>query len=197
MNDLLKEKLTQLKKAEKGACWYLVKQPTSFFKLCYLVSFLEKYQLTHSDENFESFISDNIGKLNAQKGLDVSDNYRALLVASYFGLIQKTAAKGSSYKDSLITPTYYEVKERCNGNFEQVELYQDIIQRQLEKIYLSTAIDDEYEGTRAKYKLYPVMFLYKILLELGKTTGDYSILMNEYEYLVDTSEKYEDYLKTL
>lgn len=197
MNDLLKEKLKQLKDAEKGACWYLVKQPTSFFKLCYLVSFLEKYKLTDSQENFETYISNNIGTLNAQKGLDVSDNYRALLVASYFGLIQKTAAKGSSYKDSLITPTYYEVKARCNGEFEKVELYQDIVQRQLEKIYLSTAIDDEYEGTRAKYKLYPVMFLYKILLELGKTTGEYSIFMNEYEYLVDTSENYEDYLKTL
>ena len=41
------------------------------------------------------------------------------------------------------------------------------------------------------------MFLYKILVEIGRTTGDYSITLNEYEYLVETTENYEDYLKTL
>lgn len=197
MNDILDRKLKELTNSEKFSCWYLVKQPTSFFKLCYLVSFLEEYQQTKSEERFETFIVNKIQLLNKNKSLDISDNYRALLVASYFGLIKKTATKGQTYKDSIITDTYYEVKKRCNGEFERTDLYQDVIQRQIEKIYLSTAIDDEYNGIRSKFKLYPVMFLYKILLEMGETTGDYSITLNEYEYLVDTTEKYEDYLETL
>ena len=41
------------------------------------------------------------------------------------------------------------------------------------------------------------MFLYKILIEIGRNTGEYSITLNEYEYLVETTENYEDYLQTL
>lgn len=197
MNDILQNRLNQLDSLQKFSCWYLVKQPTTFFKLCYLVSFLEKYQKEHDTKQFQQYISDNIAELNKQKGLEISDNYRALLVAAYFGLIQKTAAKGSTYEQSIITDTYYEIKERCNGKFENTELYDDIIERQIEKIYLSTAIDDQYEGIRANYKLYPVMFLYKILVEIGRVTGDYSITLNEYEYLVETTSYYEDYLTTL
>lgn len=197
MNDILQERLNKLKSLEKFSCWYLVKQPTTFFKLCYLVSFLEEYQKKHCTEQFEEFIEENIEKVNNKKNLGISKNYRALFVASYFGLIKKTAARGSTYEQSEITETYYEIKERCNGEFEKYELYNDIIERQIEKIYLSTAIDDQYEGIRANYKLYPVMFLYKILVEMGRTTGEYSITNNEYEYLVETTEKYEDYLKTL
>ena len=47
MNDILKERLDKLDSLEKFSCWYLVKQPTTFFKLCYLVSFLDEYQKTH------------------------------------------------------------------------------------------------------------------------------------------------------
>ena len=197
MNDILKERLDKLDSLEKFSCWYLVKQPTTFFKLCYLVSFLDEYQKTHCTEQFQQYISEKIAELNARKSLDISDNYRALLVAAYFGLIQKTAAKGSTYENSKITDTYTEIKKRCNGEFEKTELYSDIIERQIEKIYLSTAIDDQYEGIRANYKLYPVMFLYKILIEIGRNTGEYSITLNEYEYLVETTENYEDYLQTL
>lgn len=197
MNDILKERLDKLDSLEKFSCWYLVKQPTTFFKLCYLVSFLDEYQKTHCTEQFQQYISEKIAELNARKSLDISDNYRALLVAAYFGLIQKTAAKGSTYENSKITDTYTEIKERCNGEFEKTELYADIIERQIEKIYLSTAIDDQYEGIRANYKLYPVMFLYKILIEIGRNTGEYSITLNEYEYLVETTENYKDYLQTL
>lgn len=197
MNDILKERLDKLDSLEKFSCWYLVKQPTTFFKLCYLVSFLDEYQKTHCTEQFQQYISEKIAELNARKSLDISDNYRALLVAAYFGLIQKTVAKGSTYENSKITDTYTEIKKRCNGEFEKTELYADIIERQIEKIYLSTAIDDQYEGIRANYKLYPVMFLYKILIEIGRNTGEYSITLNEYEYLVETTENYEDYLQTL
>ena len=197
MNDILKERLDKLDSLEKFSCWYLVKQPTTFFKLCYLVSFLDEYQKTHCTEQFQQYFSEKIAELNARKSLDISDNYRALLVAAYFGLIQKTAAKGSTYENSKITDTYTEIKERCNGEFEKTELYADIIERQIEKIYLSTAIDDQYEGIRANYKLYPVMFLYKILIEIGRNTGEYSITLNEYEYLVETTENYKDYLQTL
>ena len=109
MNNILQNRLNQLINLQNFSCWYLVKHPTTFYKLCYLVSFLEKYQKEHCTEQFQKYISDNIAKLNEQKGLEISDNYRTLLVAAYFGLIQKIAAKGSTYEQSKITDTYYEM----------------------------------------------------------------------------------------
>ena len=38
-------------------------------------------------------------------------------------------------------------------------------------MFISSEIDEAYEGTRKEYRLYPVMLLYKILLELGRATG--------------------------
>ena len=41
------------------------------------------------------------------------------------------------------------------------------------------------------------MFLNKILIEIGKVTGSYSISMHEYRYLVATTKKFNDYLETM
>ena len=50
MNQVLQSKIDELEKANKYECWYLVKQPTAFDNLCYLVSFL----LDYKDELMES-----------------------------------------------------------------------------------------------------------------------------------------------
>ena len=148
MDLLLQEKLEELKNADDGCCWYLVKQPTDFSKLCYLVSFLEEYKKTNLGQSLESYISNKVYKINETKKLDISDNYRTLLVASYFGLITKTAEKGSKYEDSSVTPVFKEITKRCSGNYENISLYNDIIQNQIEKIFITTPIDDQCTGIR-------------------------------------------------
>ena len=99
--------------------------------------------------------------------MEISNNYRALRVAAFFGLI---TMRSSGYADADITATYEEINARCNGDFERTDLYTDIIQRQIEKMFISSSIDEENNGVRQDYRLYPVMLLYKILLELGRTT---------------------------
>ena len=197
MNELLQEKLSFLEKADDFECWYLVKQPTDFASICYLVSLLKKYKESNQGFSLQQFISENIPSINEKTGLKISDNYRALLVASYFGLISKTAEKGSRYEDSEITAVYYEIEKRCNGHFENKDTYNDLIQSQLEKIYISTPIDDQYQGTRQNFKLYPIIFLYKVLYEIGKATGEYKITVPEYDFLVDTATTYEEFLNVL
>src|SRR5699024_10780197 len=122
-------------------------------------------------------------------------NYRALRVAAFFGLITMTDSK---YENAKITDTFEEIKSLTDGNFENKELYTEVITRQIEKMFVSSIIDEECNGVRGNYRLFPVILLYKILLELGKANkSDYSITMTEYRYLVATTEKYEDYLDTL
>ena len=41
------------------------------------------------------------------------------------------------------------------------------------------------------------MLLYKVLLEIGKVTGSFSITTDEYKYLVATTKNYKDFLDTL
>lgn len=195
MNPILQNKLNKLKNANDYECWYLVKQPTAFDSLCYLVSFLEKYQSAMQSKNIQDFISEQLGELSRVKpDLNISNNYRALRVAAFFGLITMTSSK---YDESIITDTFKEITRRCDGEYEKTELYKDIIQRQIEKMFISSEIDEQRDSVRQNYRLYPVMLLYKVLIELGRTTGKYEISMVEYRYLVATTEVFEDFLETL
>lgn len=195
MNPVLQMKIDELEKADKYECWYLVKQPTSFDSICYLVSFLEEYQTNKTNVSLQGFIGEKVRELTAAKpNIEISDNYRALRVAAFFGLIAMTSIK---YEDAIITDSFREITRRCGGEYEHTHLYTDIIQRQIEKMYISSQIDEEYQGVRRNYRLYPVMLLYKILLELGRGTGSYSLTMTEYRYLVATTKTFEGFLDTL
>lgn len=195
MNELLKNKIEQLKAAREYECWYLVKQPTEFSKLCYLVSVLKEYQEDRSEEVLSRYVENRVSQLQAQNAdMEFSNNYRALRVAASFGLI---TMNGANYKDAKTTPTFHEISERCNNKFEDIETYRDIIDRQIEKMFLSSDVDEEKDGVRKDFRLYPIMLLYKVLIELGRTTGEYSVSLTEYKYLLATTKKFEDYLDTV
>lgn len=192
---MLQKKHEELEKASKYECWYLVKQPTAFDNICYLVSFLEEYKSNNNGENLQNFISKKIDALAQEKeNIQISNNYRALRVAAFFGLI---VMKSKKYEEATITPTFSEIKDRCEGEFENTEKYIDIIERQIEKMFISSDVDEQNTGVRQDFRLYPVMLLYKILLELGRSTGEYKVTIDEYRYLIATSKVFEDFLDTL
>ena len=99
----------------------------------------------------------------AKPNVNISNNYRALRVAAFFGLITMTSSK---YPDAIITDTFEEVTRRCKGEYERTDLYKDIIERQIEKMFISSEIDEEYQGVREDYRLYPVMLLYLATLHI-------------------------------
>lgn len=195
MNPVLQKKLQELEQARDYECWYLVKQPTAFDNLCYLVSFLKEYQTGHVSGNLQDFVGEKVALLGETKPeVEISNNYRALRVAAFFGLITMTSG---GYEQALVTDTFEEINQRCGGAFEKKELYGDIIERQIEKMFISSAVDEECNRVREHYRLYPVMLLYKVLLELGRADGEYSVTMTEYRYLVATTKVYADFLETL
>lgn len=117
-------------------------------------------------KNLSDFINASIDLLHIPN-LEISKNYRALRVAALFELIKMQT---SSYEDSIITNTFEEINSRCGGQFEKINLYADIMQRQIEKMFVSTEIDEKHQDVRKKYRLYPVMLLYKILIEIGRAS---------------------------
>ena len=192
MNEILAKKYKSLKVAEDYACWYLVKQPTEFSQICYLVSALESYQKNDKKEDLKEYIVSYNEKLDSS--LSLSSNYRALRVAAFFGLI---IMNGSRYDEAIITPTFEEIKRRTNGAFENTELYLDIIERQIEKMFISSEIDEKSNDIRRSFRLYPIMLLYKVLLELGRSVGKYTISIDEYRYIVATTERFNGFLDAL
>lgn len=189
---MLAKKYKSLEVAEDYACWYLVKQPTDFSQICYLVSALESYQKNDEKEDLKEYIVSYNEKLDSS--LALSNNYRALRVAAFFGLI---IMNGSRYDEAIITPTFEEIKRRTNGAFENTELYLDIIERQIEKMFISSEIDEKSNDIRRSFRLYPIMLLYKVLLELGRSVGEYTISIDEYRYIVATTERFNGFLDTL
>jgi hypothetical protein len=195
VNSVLQNKLNELQNASDYECWYLVKQPTAFDNICYLVSFLKEFKSKDTPENLQDFIGKKVTETNASKpNVEISNNYRALRVAAFFGLITMTSSK---YEEAIITEAFEEIYNRCGGAFENKDLYEDIIQRQIEKMYISSTVDEGYNGVRQDFRLYPVMLLYKVLLELGRSTGVYKISMTEYRYLVATTKVFENFLEAL
>lgn len=195
MNIILENKLKELENAGDYECWYLVKQPTAFDSLCYLVSFLEEFKSKDVSENLQDFIGVKVNELKQSKpNVEISNNYRALRVAAFFGLITMTSSK---YDEAIITETFKEITSKCNGEYENTDSYTDVVQRQIEKMFISSQIDEAYNGVRQEYRLYPVMLLYKVLIEMGRSTGKYQISMTEYRYLVATTKTFEGFLETL
>lgn len=195
MNSVLQNKLNELQNASDYECWYLVKQPTAFDNICYLVSFLKEFKSKDTPEHLQEFIGKKVTEINASKpNVEISYNYRALRVAAFFGLITMTSSK---YEEAIITDAFEEINNRCGGAFENKEVYEDVIQRQIEKMYISSTVDEGYKGVRQNFRLYPVMLLYKVLLELGRSTGAYKISMTEYRYLVATTKVFENFLEAL
>lgn len=195
MNIILENKLKELEIAGDYECWYLVKQPTAFDSLCYLVSFLEEFKSKDVSGNLQDFIGVKVNELKTSKpNVEISNNYRALRVAAFFGLITMTSSK---YDEAIITETFKEITSKCNGEYENTDSYIDVVQRQIEKMFISSQIDEAYNGVRQEYRLYPVMLLYKVLIEMGRSTGKYQISMTEYRYLVATTKTFEGFLETL
>ena len=192
MNLLLQDKFDELNNAKDYECWYLVKQLTKFEKICYLVSFLEEYQQSSKETKLEKFIKNKVQNLTQYLG--EGTNYRALRVASFLGLITPTSSR---YEEAIITESFIEIKQRCLGKFENIYEYTDIIERQIEKMFVSSDNDNENNGVRQEFRLYPVMLLYKVLLELGRADGEYKISIDEYKYLVATTKTFENFLETL
>lgn len=120
MNAILQNKLDALQEASDYECWYLVKQPTAFDNICYLVSFLKEYKSKEISESLQDFIGKKVTEINASKpDVEISNNYRALRVAAFFGLITMTSTK---YEEATITETFEEINNRCGGEFEKKKL---------------------------------------------------------------------------
>ena len=177
------KKLSRLNSEINGSddYWYITKQECDFRNLCYIADILSRWSES-SGQNYEDFF-DQTKKTEPYKNFIGSTAHRATKNLTPFGL--RNGAIG--YKPSDLTPVFYKIKDITSGNYADRNLYQHIIDQQVEKIQITTA----------HLSLYPMMFTFKVLLTLGDVTGSYSISIEEFKTFVATAAKWDEYLETV
>lgn len=177
-----KDALTRANEYNNAECWYIVKQTQSFKEICEALSVFEDYKKLEMQENIEEFFR----KRNIV--------HRKLVSAYNFGLLEKF---GSDYKSAELSEVYYSVKVLCNGDFTNSLVYQKIIDQQIEKLYISNKFDEERNGVREGFKLYPIFVVYKVLLLLGDSKNKYEIEINEFKSILGTIKDYSEVLQAV
>ena len=178
-------RISNIKKVEIASAdnidsvWYITKQNQSFADLCYMSHILEDWN-NDKFENYESFFNHNKTK---QEYGSLSENtpHRATINCVPAGLL----TTNDPYDSDNLTPLYYSIKERCNANFANTQSYQDLINNQLQSFVLRVNNNN----------MNPLLFLLKILLQVGDATGEYKITINEFKLFVATTSLWKDYFK--
>ena len=178
-------RISDIKKVEIASAdnmdyvWYITKQNQSFADLCYMSHILEDWN-NNEFENYESFFNRNKTK---QEYGSLSENtpHRATINCVPAGLL----TTNDTYDSDNLTPLYYSIKERCNANFANTQSYQDLINNQLQSFVLRVNNNN----------MNPLLFLLKILLQVGDATGEYKITINEFKLFVATTSLWKDYFK--
>lgn len=185
----LQDKLEKLKTQKETDVWYLVKQELNFMRVATLVNEWKKWKDSRSSLTIADYI-------DASRLTDT--NYRALTNAYNYGLmrndsiVQGTASK-PSYKVADSTPVWEELSK---VNFSDVNTISSIIDRQIEKLYISNPYDDESKNIRKSYRLFIVPTIYAILLELQEKYSIDNITKEEFVLFVETTKKFVDYAET-
>lgn len=178
-------RISDIKKVEIASAdnmdyvWYITKQNQSFADLCYMSHILEDWN-NDEVENYESFFNRNKTK---QEYGSLSENtpHRATINCVPAGLL----TTNDPYDSDNLTPLYYSIKERCNANFANTQSYQDLINNQLQSFVLRVNNNN----------MNPLLFLLKILLQVGDATGEYKITIKEFKLFVATTSLWKDYFK--
>lgn len=160
--------------------WYTQKHTYKFAELCYIARILELW-----NDNLNISYSNFFGTVKNQEpfasNIGERRNYRSTYNLVYYGL------STGGYLTSALTPVYYEIKERCDADFSKTALYQDIIDRQLERMRID--VDDIH--------INPFMFILKVMLELGDTTGNFALMAEEINLILGTTASWREYFEVV
>lgn len=189
MGKLSDEKLAKLITLNsQGGFWYITKQNLVFRDLCYMAKILEAWN-DRKEENYESFFYKH-NTLPEYGSLDSSVAHRATKNCEYIGL----TFPSDKYSAKNLTPFYFALKKLCGGNFYQLSLYPQIIDKQLERMFIDSKTNSTYT---VNFQICPFMFLFKVLLIIGDLTKSYKISRNEFVLFVATAQNWSEYFEVV
>ena len=189
MSSLSTLKLQKLNNiGQNGGFWYITKQNLVFRDLCFIAKILEQWN-DSQNENYETFF-DRKKILHEYGGFSAKTAHRATKNCEYLGLTRPS----SNYSARYLTPYYYALKNLCRGDFNRLSRYPQIVNRQLERMFIDSRNNNQYSIT---IQISPFMFLFKILLLIGDITESYKISTSEFKLFVATAQNWNDYFEVV
>lgn len=189
MGKLSDNKLAKLNALDaQGGFWYITKQNLVFRDLCFMAKILEAWG-DRKEESYQSFF-DSHKEMKEFGSLPPLTAHRATKNCEYIGLTRPS----SNYKAENLTPFYFALKNICEGDFDRLSSYSEIIDKQLERMFVDSNTSDVYT---VNFNICPFMFLFKVLLLIGDITKSYKISKSEFKLFVATAQSWMEYFEVV
>ena len=189
MTKLSDNKLSKLKSLDsQGGFWYITKQNLIFRDLCFMAKILETWN-DRKEENYQSFF-DRYKTLPDYGALTSDLAHRATKNCEYIGL----TVPSDKYSAQNLTPFYFALSKMCDGDFNKLSSYPQIVDKQLERMYIDSQTNSVYS---VNFKICPFMFLFKVLLLLGDITKSFKITKAEFKLFVATAQTWSEYFEVV
>ena len=189
MGKLSDNKLAKLKALEpQGGFWYITKQNLNFRDLCFMAKILESWG-DRKEESYQSFF-DSHKEMKEFGSFPPLTAHRATKNCEYIGLIRPS----NNYKAENLTPFYFALKDICDGDFNRLSSFPEIIDKQLERMFIDSNTSTVYN---VKFQICPFMFLFKVLLLIGDITKSYKLSKSEFKLFVATAQSWMEYFEVV
>lgn len=189
MGKLSDNKLAKLNALEpQGGFWYITKQNLIFRDLCFMAKILESWG-DRKEESYQSFFDSHKGRKEFGS-LPSLTAHRATKNCEYIGL----TTPSSNYRAENLTPFYFALKDICKGDFDRLSSFPEIIDKQLERIFIDSSTSTIYN---VNFQICPFMFLFKVLLLIGDITKSYKISKSEFKLFVATAQTWMEYFEVV
>ena len=184
MSRLSDKKLALLQSDYGNSLWYITKQNCSFRDLMMMASILERWN-DDPNESFETFFN-RVKTETRYSNYIGSSPHRALKNCEFYGIMSPSSSSKAAYTSSNLTDVYYTVKSLCNEDYAETNVYQQIIDKQIENMNISVDGND----------LKPVLFTLKVMLVVGDATGNYELSLQEFKLFVCTAKEWCQYFES-
>ena len=174
--------------------WFMTKQTGSdFFLDLFIAQIVERYQLSDKTLSYGEFYSkqfkDNTA-MNEKYPTQISETtYRNTIIAEYLGLVYRN---GNDYDSAKVTDAYKLISKYIK-TYEDMEIYHDLVERQLEKLAFNILNANRGEEKYKDITIFAIMLLYKILYELYHHYGSSYLSYNEFVLFVMRTKTYKDW----
>ena len=168
--------------------WNIGKQQKDLSKVFKVVELIES--------NYDSLGTAPLeNQLIKESGLSTQN--RITNRAKLFGYLK------GNVKSREFTDVYQESKLLCESKWDDIEKYEHILEEQFQKICFhgpQNSNTNKHGNTKNRrdvseiFSIFYIMYLYKILIEIGKKTQNYSISMTEFNAFVITSSNHFDFI---
>ena len=176
--------------------WFMTKQTMSdFYFPFYVAKIVDTYQAKHKpNQNFasyytECFKSNEETKEMYPKQCESENTYRNAIIAEFTGLIER---KSVQYSQAKVTEAYRRMSCYIH-QYSDIQTHKDIVDRQIEKLALNVVSSaSKYEEVKS-VTIFPIVFLYKVLLGLYEKYKDSTLTHEEFSVFVMRTKQYDEY----